>query len=342
MSRTRTALQSENALRDYARELLEETLDHWRIEDPAQRRHWEAALFEPALDVLSNPGKQFRSRILESAWELAGGMHGDHPQELSFLVELLHMGSLVIDDIEDDSELRRGRRTLHRRYGVPIALNTGNLLYFLPLSILPRLHLSQQTTLAMYVDISEALVLSHQGQALDLATRVTEVRQGEMRQMVANSTRMKTGMLMRLAALLGARAAGASAEHLALLGSLGADVGMALQMLDDWSGVHSPQHLHKGIEDIRHQRLTWPWAWLAQHCDEGSFAGLMHDAGNVDTNRLAGQLLLRMRSQLQNSPPVIIHEFLEEIFTRVEGQLSKTQALQELRSVIGILEKAYG
>ena len=101
MTRIRTSQQSGNALRDFARDLLEETLANWQINDPAHRRYWETSLFEPALDVLAQPGKQFRSRILESAWELAGGARGQHPQELSFLVELLHMGSLVIDDIED-------------------------------------------------------------------------------------------------------------------------------------------------------------------------------------------------------------------------------------------------
>jgi len=342
VSRSRTAPQTDGSLREFAMDLLEETLSHWQIDDPAHRRYWQTSLFEPALDVLSKPGKEFRSRILECAWELAGGRRGDQPQELSYLVELLHMGSLVIDDIEDDSELRRGQRTLHRRYGVPIALNTGNLFYFLPLSILSRLNLPPQVALAMFADISEALVLSHQGQALDLATRVTQVRQSEMRQMVTNSTRMKTGMLMRLAALLGARAAGADEDRLTLLGNLGADVGMALQMLDDWSGIHAPQRLHKGIEDIRHGRLTWPWAWLAQRCDEVRFAGLMHDAANVSIDWQAEQLIQRMRSHLREEPPAIIHDFLDGVFTQVEGKLPDGKALHELRSTLGVLERSYG
>src|SRR5512142_2931568 len=63
------------------------------------------------------------------------------PAELIGIVEGLHLGSLIIDDIEDESSTRRGGPTLHRQIGVPNALNAGNWLYFWPALLVPRLKL---------------------------------------------------------------------------------------------------------------------------------------------------------------------------------------------------------
>jgi hypothetical protein len=60
------------------------------------------------------------------------------------VVESLHAGSLIVDDIEDDSDLRRDAATLHRIYGVPVALNAGNWLYFWPQVLLSRIPLTDE------------------------------------------------------------------------------------------------------------------------------------------------------------------------------------------------------
>jgi geranylgeranyl pyrophosphate synthase len=342
MNHVRSIDRSDSALRSFVTGFMQETLDTLGIVDPLRRRYWENSLFAPALDILRRPGKEFRTQMLESSWQLAGGHAGGHPPELAFLVELLHMGSLIIDDIEDDSAMRRGQPALHRRYGVPVALNTGNWMYFLPLSMLPRLGLPDDMTLLMYIDVSDAVVLSHKGQALDLATHVSSVRQSDMAGVIANSTRLKTGALMRLAALLGARAAGADADRVAILGRLGADIGLGLQMLDDWSGIHASERMHKGIEDIRHGRLTWPWAWLAEICDEVTFAALLHDASNVSIDWEAEQVILRMRTRLQDHVPQQLQRYFHGVFAELEQKLPSSAAFDELRRAVGVLERSYG
>jgi hypothetical protein len=54
------------------------------------------------------------------------------------VVEFIHAGSLVVEDIEDGSRIRRGRVALHVRYGMPVALNAGNWLYFWPFELLKK------------------------------------------------------------------------------------------------------------------------------------------------------------------------------------------------------------
>jgi hypothetical protein len=92
----------------------------------------------PVHGFLSRPGKRIRACLLQAGFELAGG-RGKPPELMLDFVELLHAGSLVIDDIEDDSDSRRGQPTLHRQLGIPIALNAGNWMYFSALEKLTQL-----------------------------------------------------------------------------------------------------------------------------------------------------------------------------------------------------------
>ena len=70
-------------------------------------RFWRKALFDPLGEASRRPGKEFRGRLTEIAWALAGG-RGPAPVELGAAVEALHLGSLIVDDIEDGSARRRG------------------------------------------------------------------------------------------------------------------------------------------------------------------------------------------------------------------------------------------
>lgn len=49
------------------------------------------------------------------------------------MTELIHNGSLMIDDLEDNSQSRRGDQCTHLKYGVDYAVNSGNFMYYAPL-----------------------------------------------------------------------------------------------------------------------------------------------------------------------------------------------------------------
>ena len=115
----------------------------------------------------------------------------------------------MIDDIEDDSATRRGQPALHHRYGLPVALNTGNWLYFLSLSCLFRLPSDDACRLALTEDAVRAITRCHEGQALDISASVTSLPRADVPSVVSATTDLKTGTLMGLAAAMGARCAGA-------------------------------------------------------------------------------------------------------------------------------------
>jgi geranylgeranyl pyrophosphate synthase len=224
---------------------------------------WRRALVGPAGEFLARPGKALRTSLVRAGWILGGGEPHAFPERLALVLELLHAGSLVIDDVEDDSEERRGAPTLHRLVGAPLAINTGSWMYFWALAELADLELDPRA-LATAV---RALVRCHQGQALDLAVRVTELEHTQVAAIVATTTRLKTGMLCKLAAELGAIAAGAGEAQRAVIARFAEDLGCGLQMLDDLGSLTCPDRRAKGREDLRAARPTWPWAWLAETGD---------------------------------------------------------------------------
>lgn len=303
---------------------------------------WDTAILDPAREILSRSGKGVRPRVLERCWSLAGGDPAGPPELLPIVIELLHVGSLIVDDIEDDSRQRRGRPALHRQYGLPLALNTGNWLYFVGLAVLSRIDLADRIRLALYEDISVALMQCHQGQALDLSTRIASTRRSDVPGLVETSTRLKTGTLMQLAAKLGARGAGASGTIVGVCGSYGAELGIALQMLDDWSGIGIEARREKGREDLRLSRPTWPWVWLAEGADEVAYHEVVRQARDIRIDWDADQLVDRLRALLGSVAPGRIRAQLEIAVDRLESGLPADADLGLVRADVAALEQAFG
>jgi geranylgeranyl pyrophosphate synthase len=315
-------------------------------EQRVPERLWNASLSGPLVELLSRPGKAFRSRLVEVAYAVGleqAAPARPMPAELPLLVELLHVGSLIVDDIEDDSAERRGGPALHRVVGLPLALNAGNWLYFLPHSVIEGLGLAPGVELELRRAIDRGVLRCHYGQALDLGARLGGLSQREVSDVVAASTRLKTGSLMELSAELGAIAARAPAQLCAELARFGRAYGVALQMLDDASGLYDPRRRHKGHEDLQLGRPTWPWAWLAQRLDELSYSRLQHRARAVERGEQpVEELASALRRELGDAPYRAIHHQLWAAFERLEQQVASRSSLDPLAQEIERLEQAYG
>ncbi len=235
---------------------------------------WRDALLAPVLDILGRPGKGFRGRLTEAAFHLAGGT-GDPPPALAAIFEIIHAGSMIVDDIEDDSSERRGAPAVHRRHGLPLALNAGNWMYFAPIRLLGALGLPAAAELHLGRRLSEVLLDCHFGQALDLGARLASIPQTRVSDVATTISTLKTGRLLALAAEAGALCAGASAEVTAALADFGGALGVGLQMLDDLGNLSGRTPSGKRYEDLRHGRVTWPWAWAAAQLDGPAFAELV-------------------------------------------------------------------
>ena len=302
---------------------------------------WEQALLGPAREFLERPGKAFRARLVRTSWQLAGGS-GTPPPTLPLLVELLHAGSLIVDDIEDGSTHRRGAPALHHLHGIPLALNTGNWLYFAPMALLSRMGLSEELELALTRRTISTLLRCHQGQALDLAVRVSDLSQKDLPDVVLASTRLKTGVLMEYAAHVGAIASGAAETTVEALGHFGMELGLGLQMLDDLGNLVSDRTGPKQFEDLRLGRPTWPWAWLAGDLAAERFDALVSLSREVIAGqREVGELATAMRLALGRRGGDRAHRHLEGALNRLRESIGPCADLEALSEDIARMEASY-
>lgn len=249
------------------------------------QRLWQAGMFAPLNYVLQGHGKRIRAELVELAF-LCNGGQGQIPRALTDFFERLHGGSLIIDDIEDDSWLRRGKPTLHRVVGVPLAINTGNWMYFSALEQLQSLPLDAAAKNQVFAKALDTIRRCHEGQALDLASKVQELASHEFYPTVVAISQLKTGGLTALAAELGATVGGASEEVGKIFHAFGMHLGVGLQMQNDLEELKHAAAQNGRYDDLRNGRVTWPWAWASQQMGEVEFADLQSSLSDPSVGNL--------------------------------------------------------
>lgn len=230
----------------------------------------EAALHQPAHEFKRRQGKRIRGSMVQIGFEMAGGK-GQLSEAIAESIECLHAGSLVIDDVQDESLCRRGEPTLHQVIGVPLAINAGNWMYFRALELLTTASMSPHQRARLVEAMVTAGRRCHEGQALDLHARVDRLPAAHWHDAAQAISTLKTGVLVELAITMGCIAAGASTVLHSAMAGFGCQIGVALQMRNDLEELNSiardqsesSQSDHGCVrdDDLRHARITWPWAW---------------------------------------------------------------------------------
>jgi len=206
---------------------------------------------EPAMNTLAAGGKRVRPMFVFCA---SSGDEEDRPALVAAAaaVELVHMATLVHDDLIDGAATRRGRPTVARAHGAEAAINVGDFLFARAFAELTRI--GSPAAVSALADASLDLALGEMGQqraAGDLGLTV---------QAYMSRCRCKTGALFSVACRLGAILSGGSEEAQLRLASFGTRVGVAFQILDDildLSGSPSETGKRRGT-DILSGTVTLP------------------------------------------------------------------------------------
>jgi len=205
----------------------------------------QKAIAEPIWDFLSRGGKRWRPALLLLACEAAGGSR-KKAMPFTVIPELVHNGTIMVDDIEDNSTVRRGKPSTHLLFGVDVAVNAGNAMYYIPLKVLINdRKLSAQVKAQIYDIYSVSLLRLSFGQAMDIHWHKggSNVSEAQYLQMCC----YKTGSLARLSAELGAVLGGANPEHVSRFGDFAESIGVAFQIQDDILNL-KPEHVEWGKE----------------------------------------------------------------------------------------------
>jgi len=191
-----------------------------------------ASLSTPAWDLLSRGGKRWRPVMTMMVYEALGGS-AEEVADLAAVTELVHNGTLAVDDVEDRSELRRGKPCVHILYGEDVAINMGNALYYLPLlAAIRRGSVPERLigrVLTVYLEEMTNLSL---GQSLDIAWhRSLSEQVDEERYMTM--CKLKTGSLVRMGIRFACALREVDSEVERRLVGFGDAISVAFQIQDD-------------------------------------------------------------------------------------------------------------
>ena len=209
----------------------------------------------PAFDLLSRGGKRWRPLLMMLFYQLYRG--DDDILALTPLVELPHNGTLIIDDIEDSSDFRRGKPAVHLLYGTDLSVNTGNFLYFLPHVCIDASPFSDDIKLAAYRYYNESMTRLHIGQGLDILWHRDKDYIPALDEYMTMCS-FKTGALSQLSGRLGVRAGGGSEQVVSAMGDACRKMGVGFQILEDVRNLTTGNPGKKRGDDIVEGKKSLP------------------------------------------------------------------------------------
>jgi len=279
-------------------------------------------LGEAAGSTLAAGGKRLRPLLVLLSARNTGPLDGPVLRAAT-AVELVHMATLVHDDVLDQADLRRGLPTVACSYGDQMAVSTGNFLLAQAFG-----ELADTGDASAVTDLSEVAWGLSEGERLQAgdAFRLTVTVDDYLRR-----CRLKTADLFAVACRLGAQLSGLGDENVTALGAFGDSLGLSFQILDDildLTGDEAVTGKRRGT-DLRDGTVTLPivLALEAQpdigprlatcHDDETCLAQVVDDvlaSGSVDGARaIALDFMNRARALLAACPGGFERELLDEL-----------------------------
>ncbi|MEM2126763.1 MAG: polyprenyl synthetase family protein [Candidatus Bathyarchaeia archaeon] len=195
-------------------------------------------LYDAANHIIRAGGKRLRPYLVLKCCELVGG---DEGAALPFAaaVEILHTFTLIHDDIMDGDELRRGVPTVHVKWGIPIGIAAGDLLFAKVYeAILKRGSAPPDTILRCLERLTDAAIAICEGQILDISyPSAAGVTEEDYLRMIG----LKTATLFQASAEVGAIAGRGDDKMVGLLGEYAYNLGLSFQLVDDYLGLTSDE-----------------------------------------------------------------------------------------------------
>ncbi|MEC9258140.1 MAG: polyprenyl synthetase family protein [Candidatus Poribacteria bacterium] len=260
--------------------LLEETRIHYDFVDDAVRH------------VIEGGGKRLRPVLLILSSK-ACGYTGEDAHILAACIELIHVASLVHDDVLDEAPIRRSQVTLHSRWGNKVAVLVGDYLHARVLSMLA----------SRGSDDPALEILANAAQAMCEGEVIHAYKNGDFEICQNNYLKiveLKTGKLISASCHTGAMLGTKNPEYVNALIAYGELIGIAFQIIDDLLDfVADPEKFGKQpFKDLREGKLTFPMIYVRENCT-GEERKKLEDIFNAV--EFAGDQTIEWMSQLLDS-----------------------------------------
>ena len=214
-------------------------------------------LYDAAGHLIVNGGKRLRPYMVIRSCQILGGKSSTAMIAAS-AVEMVHNFTLVHDDIMDNDEMRHGVPTVHKKFGMPIAILAGDVLFSKAFQIISESKLSPNATTHLISRLAKACVDVCEGQLLDIkmADEKRIPTEAEYITMIGK----KTAALFDVSCAMGAICATNKPKDISNLSAFGRNLGIAFQITDDLIGVMGdPKVTKKPVgNDLREGKKSLP------------------------------------------------------------------------------------
>ncbi len=247
----------------------------------AQTEEFEPQIATFARYALTAQGKQLRPMLVSLSGEAAGGLNDSH-LTVAVIIEMIHLATLVHDDVIDDAQLRRGRLTLAANWGNEISVLLGDCLFAHALTLAASF-----PTPVICRAVSAATNTVCAGEILQSRSRGDfDVTRGHYFKMLA----MKTGELFALSCDLGGFLSDATSSRRGWLREYGLNLGTAYQLYDDCLDVlGSEATAGKTLgADLANRKMTLPVLVVRERATAEEQQRLRHWLANWEPAYLAG------------------------------------------------------
>jgi heptaprenyl diphosphate synthase len=279
--------------------------------------------------MVASGGKMIRPAFLLLASKF-GCVDKDKLHSLAAAIEMLHLATLVHDDIIDDSKLRRGRETIQHEYGKEYAVYAGDFLFARCLMVLSK---HEYTSENMH-EVSRVMSKICMG----------EVKQYQLRYVhdvdIRNYLRVvsgKTATLIAMSLYVGASESGCSEKLSKKLGRIGYNIGMAFQVIDDLLDYQGDSALlgKSALKDIQKGYYTLPLIFAMRN-DPNQEISKRLAKERLDDDSVREIVDLVKKNKGIDKARGIADRYTQKAFNQIE-QLPDCESKKIIKEVTGIL-----
>ena len=214
-------------------------------------------LYDAAGHLIVNGGKRLRPYMVIRSCQILGGKSSTAMIAAS-AVEMVHNFTLVHDDIMDNDEMRHGVPTVHKKFGMPIAILAGDVLFSKAFQIISESKLSPNANTHLISRLAKACVDVCEGQLLDI--KMADEKRIPTEKEYITMIGKKTAALFDVSCAMGAICATNKPKDISNLSTFGRNLGIAFQITDDLIGVMGdPKVTKKPVgNDLREGKKSLP------------------------------------------------------------------------------------
>jgi octaprenyl-diphosphate synthase len=299
-----------------------------RLQEPVEKSG--ALLQVVASYALASGGKRIRPALVLLAARACGSDQRERGVTLAAVAEMMHVATLIHDDIVDHSAMRRGRPSASARWGSDVSVLVGDFLYSRAIQLLVA-----DGDLRILQAFADATVCMTEGEVLQLQVlRDLKIGEADYLRIVTG----KTAALMSAAARVGALVAGAPVPAVEALAAFGLNLGIGFQLVDDaLDYVAREERLGKPVgSDFREGKITYPVIHIMRTAPLADRAVLEGLASRVDLDNGDLAALRELVERYAAVPATMC--LVDDYLARARAQLATVPDSPACRALLGLVD----